>query len=186
MKKSIFILLSAFYLTACARKSRLDLTKDSHPPIVHKIEMTIAADINSDDSATATWAKIFMEKFEQNFSNYKPNYRTIQKLKNHKDSFTIKVIGGNWCSDTRLEVPRLCRVLYEIDFNPNSIEYYRVAKNKHAIDSDFAQTVTVTKVPMVILYKHGKQIGHFLEHPVKSIEKDLLFFLDRYSRLPSK
>ncbi|MFN0082285.1 MAG: hypothetical protein ACKVOM_07165, partial [Ferruginibacter sp.] len=42
--------------------------------------------------------------------NYKPNKTVIDSLKLFKD-YTLLIFGGNWCSDTRTQLPAMMKVL---------------------------------------------------------------------------
>lgn len=141
--------------------------------------MTLAGDINSDDSTTALWAKEFMEDFETNFRQYKPRIQTIEKLKKYKDSIEVKVIGGNWCSDTRREVPRFCKVLYYTGVPVEKLSYYKVDRKKKAINKDFASEYTFENVPTIVVYKSGREVGKIVEYPQKTLEEDLLRMLKK-------
>jgi len=154
------------------------LDKNTHPDIVHKMELILANDLNSDDSATADWAKTFMEGFETEFKNYQPDRKTLDKLKKHTEGLEIKVIGGNWCSDTRREVPRLCKVLYFIGVPAESYSYFRVDKLKKPVENDFAATRTIGSVPDIVVFKNGVEVGRIIETPRESLEKDLLALVD--------
>jgi hypothetical protein len=149
----------------------------AHPDILHKMEMTLGNDANSDDSATAEWASSFMVKFETEFNAYHPDKGICNKLKSKLGGVEIKVIGGNWCSDTRREVPRLCKILHYCQFPVQNYSYFRVDRKKKAVENDFAATTKFTSVPAILVLKNGKELGRIEESPKKSIEKDLLRIL---------
>lgn len=153
------------------------LDKNTHPDIVHKMEMILAQDLNSDDSATADWAKTFMDGFETEFKNYQPDRKVLDKLKKHATEVEVKVIGGNWCSDTRREVPRLCKVLYFMGVSADKYSYFRVDKSKKPVDNDFAASRSIGSVPDIVVYKNGVEVGRIIETPRESLEKDLLALL---------
>lgn len=141
------------------------------------MEDALAADLASDDSITADYARRFLKGFEGVFRAYKPNKTIVKKLQPLVSGLNIKVIGGNWCSDTRREVPALSKVLYYCGVPADSFSYYRVDKKKKAIDRDFAFDNAVTHVPTVYVYRHGKLLGTIVEKPAKSWEADLLKLL---------
>lgn len=155
----------------------MQLDKNPHPDYVHNMEITLSDDLNSDDSATAVWAKRFVSTFDQEFQNYHPDKRVIQKLTLLSSDLEVKVIGGNWCSDTRREVPRLCKVLYYMGVDASHFHYYRVDKNKKPVENDFASTRTIGSVPDMVVFKNGIEVGRIIETPEKSIERDLLKIL---------
>lgn len=141
------------------------------------MELILAHDVNSDDSATALWANDFMKTFEKSFRAYQPDLKLIKKLKKYTDSISVKVIGGNWCSDTRREVPRLCKVLQYMAVPVEKMSYYRVNREKKAIEQDFASTYKFSFVPTIVIYKNGTECGKITENPQKTLEADILAML---------
>ena len=104
-------------------------------------------------------------------------YKTENSIIADATPFMLKIIGGNWCSDTRREVPRLCKVLDACNANPEMFQYFRVNKQKKAIASDFAAEQPVVSVPTVFVYRQGVLKGSIVETPRISWEKDLLQLL---------
>lgn len=156
-----------------------ELDRQTHPDILHRLEMTLAGDLNADDSMTAASAQQFLNEFEKEFKTYQPDRKTCDKLTPKLTDVNIRVIGGNWCSDTRREVPRLCKVLFYADFPADRFEYFRVNKQKKAIDDDFAATQPVTSVPTIFVYRNGQLLGSIVETPRKTLEADLLLMLSK-------
>lgn len=154
------------------------IDQNYHAPLVHKMELTLADDLNSDDSATAGWASKFINEIEAEFRSYAPDSRTVKKLISYAPGMEVKVIGGNWCSDTRLQVPRLCRVLNDIGLQTEGFSYFRVDRNKKPVENDFAATRTIGAVPDIIVFYKGKEVGRIIETPQKSLEADLLNLLN--------
>jgi hypothetical protein len=153
------------------------LDMESHPDYVHKMELTLAEDLNSDDSATAGWAKKFLTEFETGFNGYHPDKSVIEQIKKKCAGLTVKVIGGNWCSDTREQIPRLCKVLYYAQVPASTFEYYRVSRDKKPVADDFAATRTIGAVPEIVIFVNGEEKGRIIEVPQKNMEEDLLRIL---------
>lgn len=154
------------------------LDQNTHPAYVHKMELTLAEDLNSDDSATAASAKQFLEEFETGFRDYHPDKKLVGKLADEAEHIQVKVIGGNWCSDTRREVPRLCKVMYYSGIPVSAYEYYRVDKNKKPLAVDFTAGRSIGLVPEIVIFYKGKEAGSIREIPRKSIEADMLAIID--------
>lgn len=166
---------SARYCSKTDKYTMLD--RNTHPDILHRLEMTLATDLNADDSTTAASAARFMEVFEKEFMDYRPDKRICEKLSQRLENVEVKVIGGNWCSDTRREVPRLCKVLYYAGFSAEKFSYFRVDRQKKAVEPDFAAENKVERVPTIFVYRGGKLLGTIVETPEKSLEADLLALL---------
>lgn len=148
-----------------------------HPDILHKLEKSVADDVSENDSLVAMQAEKFLGQMDMEFSSYNPDAVSCNKLNSKMQGIEVKVIGGNWCSDTRREVPRMCRVLCEAGFSANNFSYFKVDRQKKAVNIDFAMEQKVTKVPEFFIYRNGTLLGSIIETPRVSLEKDLLEIL---------
>lgn len=143
----------------------------------HKEKLTAALqpELQSSDSLQKAIAEKFIQSIAAEYSTYHPDSAAMAELKaSWNDSLSVKVIGGNWCSDTRRELPRLCRVLDGLNADASGFGYYKVSKEKKALQQDFASEQSVSRVPTLFVYKNGKQLGQIVETPFNSWEKDLL------------
>ena len=140
-----------------------------------KLVATIQPDLQSEDSLQKANAEKFKQTIASECSSYHPDKTVLNELKGRwSDSLSVKVIGGNWCSDTRRELPRLCKVLDDVGAKSDLFGYYKVDRDKRAVQQDFAAEQTVTRVPTVFVFKNGNLLGQIVETPTKSWEKDLL------------
>ena len=143
-----------------------------------KLELAIQPDLKSTDSVQKTLAGKFKESIVTEYNNYIPDNQTMDRLRKcWNDSVVVKVIGGNWCSDTRRELPRLCRVLDGVGANADNFGYYKVNKDKQPLSQDFSVEYPVKKVPSVFVFRSGKLVGQIIETPSKSWESNLLKLL---------
>ncbi len=95
-------------------------------------------------------------------------------------NITIEAFFGNWCGDSKRELPRFIKTLDETNFNQKYLKLIAVGGR----DSLYKQSPTgehktkgVFRVPVFIIYKNNKEIGRINEFPVQSIERDLLAIL---------
>ena len=144
---------------------------------IHK-EILITAlqsDLLSGDSLQKAIAEKFIQSITKEYNTYKPDREVMAELKKSwNDSLSVKVIGGNWCSDTRRELPRICGVLDGINADASGFGYYKVSKDKKPLQQDFASEHPVTRVPTVFIFKNGNLLGQIVETPGKTWESDLL------------
>lgn len=126
------------------------------------------------------YAGEFLDVILVNYENYHPDSLVVNRLKGLQQPYMIRVFGGNWCSDTHAGVPALYKVLDQMGFNANRIEYTRVGKNKIPVDLRPATLDEgVGPVPLVIVMNNqGKEVGRIVETPRKSWEKDLLEIIE--------
>lgn len=164
-------------------EKHLKTLNNTHAPMYHKMEKTLGKDAASTDSLTSAWANTFLNEFEKTFNAYYPYKPVMGELYAKKPyGLVVKAVGGNWCSDTRMQVPRLCKVLHLLGISPDNFDYYTVNKEKKPVNDDFASTVKIDRVPLIIFYIDGKEIGRIVENPQKSIEEDLLKMLQAYNK----
>jgi hypothetical protein len=154
---------------------RMDM--DAHPALLAKMDSILTHDKLAADSAQKAWASEFSSEFNTAFIQYHPDKKVINKLRKKIAGVSVKVVGGNWCSDTRRELPRLCKVLYYAGFSADSLDYFRVDRDKNAIYSDYAAGWTKAPIPDIAVYRNGKIAGHIFEVTQKSMEADLLKIL---------
>ncbi|MBM3400292.1 MAG: thioredoxin family protein [Bacteroidetes bacterium] len=171
--KTLMLLIALMGLARYCSK-----TKEYNMPAQHthreKLLKAIAPELESQDSLQKTIATKFKETIKTEYPQYQPDNATLTDLKARwNDSISVKVIGGNWCSDTRLELPRLCRVLDGVGAHADSFGYFKVDKDKKPVNNDFATKQSVTRVPTVFVFRDGKLLGQIVETPVKSWEVDL-------------
>jgi hypothetical protein len=122
-----------------------------------------------DDSAMRADAQLFWDDFETEYMMYSPSEALLKQLDSVLRSkvlnagsglitlptFRMLMIGGNWCSDTRMGLPRLCKVLDQLMLTSEGnvvisktelevssvrliLDYLHVDRDKKFIESDKA------------------------------------------------
>ncbi len=107
--------------------------------------------------------------FYYGFQAYKPNADLINKLKPVSKDISVLVIGGSWCSDTQLELPKFYKVAEQMGMVPEQIELL-MADRKKICNSLNIKVIHVKKVPSFLFYKDGKELGRIVEKPDSSFE----------------
>ena len=124
---------------------------------------------------------VFKEAYIKEMEEYRPNDSLVNLLSSNYQDITVKVIMGTWCSDTKREVPRLLSVLFSSGYDPTVSENFEaicVDTEKKAEDIDL-EPYKFDKVPTIIIYRSGLEIGRIIETPQISIEQDLLDILSK-------
>ncbi len=114
--------------------------------------------------------------FDKSYDHYELDSKTIKKFKNYLNGIQIKVFMSVWCHDSRREIPRLFKILEAIEFDDNNLEIValnRVKKTPKNLQEGF----NIRRTPTFIFYKNDEEIGRFVEHPRKNLEKDILKIL---------
>lgn len=117
--------------------------------------------------------------YRKNFRRYKPEIKKIDSLK-ARTSFYITIYGGEWCSDTKEQLPAMMKVLSKISFPEKRVSLYFVDRQKKCVDcgNEPPEKYAIVLVPTFIVYNEKKeQIGRIVETPEMSMEKDLLKIL---------
>ncbi len=167
MKKYILLifLLSATVFAQSACKLTVD-SKTGKPMLVGKLDRQAFLDSNF-----AAW-------FNMQYNFYKPDTQVIKliapKLKDKK----IEIVMGTWCSDSRREVPRLFKIFDLAKVPPKNIEVIAVSRKMKA-PAHLTDSLSIERVPTVIVYNGKKEMGRIIETPVETLEKDLENIVDK-------
>lgn len=133
------------------------------------------------------YGKITLEAFQKDicknwynpeYNNYTPRVKILSKLQNESfNNINITVIFGSWCHDSHREVPRFIKILKELKFPFSQLTLNALDTYKHSPDFD-TKANNINKVPTIIVYCNGNEIGRIIETPRISLEKDLLKILN--------
>ena len=114
--------------------------------------------------------------YDESYDGYDLDHKTIKKIKEHIDGITIKVFMSVWCHDSHREIPRLFKVLEAADFNEKNILIIALNRAKKT-PNNLQEGFDIRRTPTIIFFKNGKEISRFVEHPQRSLEKDILKIL---------
>ena len=114
--------------------------------------------------------------FKINYGAYSPKDSIIQLLKNYSQPVAIDVFLGTWCGDSKKNLPRFLKTLDEAHLRPVRLALCGVDRTKTDKDKLTVKN-NVTRVPTMIFYRNGQEIGRITEHPKGSIEDDVLSIL---------
>lgn len=119
---------------------------------------------------------VFNNTWTEEYNDYQPDFETLDSLEGKLDSINIKIVFRSTCSDSREQLPRLFKILNELNYNVNSITLIGVNREKKGLSNE-AEGLDIEFVPTIIFYKDGNEIGRIVETPAESLEKDLLKIL---------
>ena len=114
---------------------------------------------------------------------FKPVYRNYHFSKVVADSltafkgFSITIIGGEWCSDTRLQLPQFVKILETIRYPEEKVKIILVDRKKECFKCEgySKEKYNITLVPTFIVFdRSGKEKGRIIEKPSVTLEDDLL------------
>jgi len=122
----------------------------------------------------------FESWFTTNYNSYVPEKESVHLLKNKLSEYTITAFMGTWCGDSKKEVPTFYKTLEAADFPLDRLTMVAVARDREAYKQSPGgeeEGLNIHRVPTFILYKDGKEVNRIVEHPIISIEKDMLNIL---------
>ncbi len=111
--------------------------------------------------------------FAKNFNLYDPDQSQFVKLIRNLRDVKILCFAGTWCTDTQRELPRMLRILQEIQADPEMMTMIGIDRNKMSTDGSAAE-YKITFSPTFIFLRDGKEIGRIEESPKKSLELDMV------------
>ncbi len=121
---------------------------------------------------------LFKNTWTTEYNNYQPDYETLDSLEGKLDNIIITIVFRSTCSDSREQLPRLFKILNELNYDVNSITLIGVNREKQGLSNE-AEGLRIELVPTIIFYKDGSEIGRIVETPVESMEKDLLKIIEK-------
>ena len=100
----------------------------------------------------------------------------------------MRVLFGTWCHDSQREIPKLLRILEDINLKPEKISLIGLDYDKNE-PLNRGEMLGVKRTPTIIFYKDEIEIGRIEETPKimlegigfvsVSLKKNLLFILNK-------
>ncbi len=123
----------------------------------------------------------FGDWFRPNFDAYKPSDSIVKAIKQLSlQDIAIEIFMGTWCGDSKREVPRFFKLLESISFPQQQTRLIALGGGDSLIKQSPQHEEAgkgIFRVPTIIVYKKGKEIGRINEYPAFSLEKDLFSIL---------
>jgi len=115
--------------------------------------------------------------FSKNYDNYTPDPKIVQKIKKKLNNISIKSFIGSWCHDSKRELPRFYKIMELAGFDlENNFKMIGITIGKKT-PTNLQKGFAINHTPTFIFFRDGKEIGRFVEHSKKTIEKDILKIL---------
>ncbi|TBN00849.1 hypothetical protein EYD45_13565 [Hyunsoonleella flava] len=115
--------------------------------------------------------------FYKNYDDYSLDETTINAIGKALNEYSIKLFMGTWCGDSKREVPRFYKILEACSFPENQLSVIALGRKrgmyKKSPNHEEAG-LNIHRVPTFIFYKDGIEVNRIVEHPVESLEKDIL------------
>jgi hypothetical protein len=110
--------------------------------------------------------------FQQQYDNYQPDTAIILSFP-EPEQIQITVVGGTWCSDTRLHLPAFIRVIDTWNYPRSRLRLIWVDRSKKIKLTGYKK-LNISSVPTFIFYNaKGKEMGRIVETPLSTVEGDM-------------
>ncbi|HEY4149783.1 MAG TPA: tetratricopeptide repeat protein [Chitinophagaceae bacterium] len=126
--------------------------------------------------------------FNKNYADYKIDSSTAGQLAPLLKDKTFELFMGTWCGDSKREIPRMLKILHYAGVQPSQIKLVMVDIH----DSTYKQSPgheekgkDIFRVPDLLVYSHDREVSRIVEHPVVSLENDLLLIARGEGYTPS-
>ena len=123
--------------------------------------------------ASAMNDSVFNNTWSEEYNNYQPDYEILDQLEGRLDSINIKIVFRSTCGDSREQLPRLFKILGELNYPLNNITLIGVDREKNGLANE-VEGLDIEFVPTIIFSKDGTEIGRIVETPNESLELDML------------
>ena len=115
----------------------------------------------------------FKEWFNTEYNNYIPEFNDEEAQIENLSDVKITVVMATWCGDSRREVPRFYKILDNLNYDSNkNLRLINVNRQKTTDKLDITN-LKIERVPTIIFYRNGVELGRITETPVQSLEKDM-------------
>ena len=131
----------------------------------------------------------YSEWSREGYADYTPNPEILEALRTtDMTGLEFTVFFGTWCGDSRREVPRLLKLFDALGLPEGSVELVALDRTAEALKQSPGgeeRGREIYRVPTLIVERDGEELSRLVEHPVLSLERDLLAMLDNNGYAPS-
>jgi hypothetical protein len=118
----------------------------------------------------------FSSWFDTEYEEYALDTVTLDSIGQLPEDLGIIIVMGTWCSDSRMQVPRLYKILDHLNFPQDNITLIAVDREKKGQEGEVTD-LNIELVPTIIITQGDDEIGRIIESPQETLEKDLLNIL---------
>ncbi|MEH6535448.1 MAG: hypothetical protein V7719_03575 [Psychroserpens sp.] len=115
--------------------------------------------------------------FSKNYEDYEVDEATIMALELNLKEYQITLFMGTWCGDSKQEVPRFYKILEACNFPLDQLTVIALSSKPYMYKQSPNHEevgLNIHRVPTFIFYKDRKEVNRIVEHPVETLEKDML------------
>jgi len=109
---------------------------------------------------------------------YEPAETDVRALAADTSRLTLEVYFGSWCGDSRRQVPRLLKILDQAAPRRMKVRFFALDRTKKE-PARLVNGLGIEKVPTLILFVAGREVGRVVEVPRTTLEHDLSLLIER-------
>ncbi len=119
-------------------------------------------------------------EWQETVTSYSPDPEIIYGLQTFDIPVNIEIFLGTWCHDSVQHVSEYFKIMDMVD-NPYFMTIYTgIPKDKESREP-YIKGKNIQKIPTFIIFINGEEIGRIIEHPIKSLEEDILDIISIFS-----
>ena len=119
----------------------------------------------------------YKDWFSKNYEDYQLDQAKINAISSKLKEYKITLFIGTWCGDSKQEVPRFYKILEACNFPENQLTVIALSRKPAMYKQSpnhYEAGLNIHRVPTFIFYKNRKEVNRIVEHPIESLEKDIL------------
>ncbi|MFQ5721829.1 MAG: thioredoxin family protein [Candidatus Aminicenantales bacterium] len=116
-------------------------------------------------------------KWQEKAASYFPRPEIIEKLRSINYPLKIEVFLGTWCPDSQEHVSAYFKIMEMADNPLITSSYIGLPRDKES-RQPYIKGKNITKVPTFIILINDHEKGRIIEHPVKSLEEDIIKIIE--------
>ncbi len=103
--------------------------------------------------------------FDYGYSRYQFDESVLSEIqKKHLEGITIKLFMGTWCGDSKRNVPVFFKFMDAVGIKDSQLQSWALDLRKRGPNNEHINYV-IRRVPTIVFYRNGKEIGRFIERP---------------------
>ena len=111
-----------------------------------------------------------LPEYRRDATRYTPDPAAIEKLRRVKQPTELLVVFGSWCPHCGQAVPRLVRVLQDVQGAPIAVTFHGVP---HGGGDSMTEDLRITGLPTAIVRRDGKEVARMEGEEWAAPEKSL-------------
>ena len=111
--------------------------------------------------------------FENNYESYNLDINTLNNDFSNIYEYQIEIYMNTKCHDSEREVPRLIKILDELNFSEDNLKIVLLNSEKKS-SSGYESGKNITNTPTFIFLNESGEKNRIVEFPFENLEKDIL------------